>query len=225
VAEALIDDADGRRTDVRYAITSLLFWTYAAIAVGLYAAVLLFPRLAKHERLAIEVDRLAQENAEIQRANVLLAKQVEALDNDPFYIGQVARRDLGYHRPGERRLRVGRSHEPDPVVQSSRSAAPAWLGRIQRLYAQDASLRRASVVTASVLLLCACLFFHGGRSESAAQAESSGAAAPVALSPPALSLNRLPDDRASAGGDDDEADFHFDLDEVAELHFQKQKAG
>ena len=165
---------------------AVAFWTFSALAVALCAAVEIFPRLVKHRKLAANADELRREITAMQTANERLARQVDALDTDPFYVEQVARRDLGYHRLGERRLRVGKLYEPTPPRRPPPAEGHAWVGRLEELFTYDQSTRRAALVTAAVLILCAFLFFNS----SSDQAPTEETAVPIETEPAFPTLER-----------------------------------
>jgi len=51
--------------------------------------------LADLNLLKAERDSLVQKNAEISRENLLLSREIERLKNDPEYLENVARQELG----------------------------------------------------------------------------------------------------------------------------------
>lgn len=51
--------------------------------------------LIDHQRLDIRHEQLARENAAITQENARLYRQIERLKNDPEFIENIARRDLG----------------------------------------------------------------------------------------------------------------------------------
>jgi len=146
--------------DLQAVIAPVVFWTFAFLSVGLFAAVLLLPRLEQLDQLAGEADQLSAKVDRMRHANRELALQVEALQRDPFYIGQVARRDLGFRSPGEQRVAVGRLYQSRPALQPLEPETPAWLQRVRDRLAHDEGVRRAALVTAGVLLMCAFVFFN-----------------------------------------------------------------
>ena len=149
--------------DVGALVSSIAFWAFSTIAVALCAAVEILPRLEQCRGLALQAGRLTHEIDTLSQANDRLSREVEALDRDPFYVEEVARRQLGFHRPDERRLRVGTLYVPAPPRRALPPEPWPRLQRLQRLFAHDQSTRRAGLATAAVLILCAFLFFHGTR--------------------------------------------------------------
>jgi septum formation initiator len=149
------------------------FWTFSLIAVALCAAVEICPRLVRHRQLARQALTLAAGNDVSRQINERLAAQVEALDNDPFYVEQMARRDLGFHRPGEQRLRMGKLYVPAPSRRDLPPEPWPWMVRLERIFSYDSDIRRAALVTAAALLLSAFLFFpvYGRRDERPEPAE------------------------------------------------------
>ena len=158
-----VDNIPSRRRATAEAwVRPLAFWTFAILAVALCAAVEICPRLVVHQRLVRQRDLQAAENAALLQGNEQLARQIEALDNDPFYVEQVARRDMGFYRPGETRLLMGKLYTPAPPRRELPPEPWPWLVRLERLFTYDKNTRQAALVTAAVLLVCACACFGAG---------------------------------------------------------------
>ena len=140
-------------------VGSLGFWVFATIAVGLSGAALLLPRLHEQQRLVRHAQALKGELTLLRDANRQMARQAEALQNDPYYIAETARRELGYRDPAEKRIRVTTLSAETRRARPSASNDLAWLTWLERLYARDDTIRRASLCVAAVLLLCASMCF------------------------------------------------------------------
>ena len=142
-------------------VACLGFWVFATIAVALSGAALLLPRLHAQQRLVHQAQAIKGELALLKDANHRMAREAEALQNDPFYIAETARREMGYQNPAEKRIRVMQLSAETRQVRPAHQGDLRWLTWLERVYARDETIRRASLCVAAVLLLCASLAFCG----------------------------------------------------------------
>jgi cell division protein FtsB len=80
-------------------------WLYAyfgTLAALLVASALHPAGLRKHQALALDVRRVADENDRLREKNLRLRREARALAGDPAALERAAREELGYVRPGER---------------------------------------------------------------------------------------------------------------------------
>jgi len=121
--------------------------------------VLLLPRFHEQKRLVRSARSLKNEVHLLNEANRRLATQVSALRHDPFYIAETARREMGYRHPLEKRILVTSLCTQTAGTRRQEQDDPRWLAWLQRLYAKDDAIRRASLCVAAVLLMTASLAF------------------------------------------------------------------
>ena len=140
-------------------VASLGFWLFSTLAVGLCGAVLVLPRLHQQRRLVHKAKALRGELRLLHDGNRRMAHEADALRDDPFYIGETARRELGYRNPAEKRIRVTSLCSRTRRVRPVRHDPLPWLTWLERLYARDEPTRRASLCVATVLLLTASIAF------------------------------------------------------------------
>lgn len=79
-----------------------------ALALGGYGA----GALARVSEMRREIQAQERELAALRERTEALARQVDRLRNDPAYIEQLAREDLGYVREGETVLKFPRQRPP-----------------------------------------------------------------------------------------------------------------
>ncbi len=139
-------------------LSSVGFWLLAVAAVGLFALSVLAAPLA--ERRAI-LTRQAIEEAKTRQLEQLAADRTvlrDALVDDPEYVARLARKDLGYHKPGEQPLpfdveTVRTRLEPlDPQVPPM-TRLELICGLFHKPLARTAALV-ASVMALAVALVC-----------------------------------------------------------------------
>jgi len=70
--------------------------------------------------LKIEKDNLSKKNDELKKENVFLYREIERLKNDPKYVEDVARKELGVIGEDEVIIKV----TPKPSVSNSKKKGP-----------------------------------------------------------------------------------------------------
>lgn len=71
--------------------------------------------VVRHEKLSDELRRVRELNSDLERENVRLKREVEALRHDPEYVQRVIRDELGWVRSDEMVFLF-----PDAVAEDSR---------------------------------------------------------------------------------------------------------
>ncbi len=145
-------------------ISSLLFWSQLLLAVALYAAVSLAPKLLVYVDLQNDFVKTQSQLVYLEQQVDELKKVVETLERDPRMIQELARIDLDAARPGEERIALS----PDLKVQSritqQRVHAPevtrAWYMPLLTTFAQNHQLRTSCLCVAAALVLISFTFFQ-----------------------------------------------------------------
>lgn len=139
------------------ACVSLAFWLSLLTGASCFAAVALAPKLLQAQRLAALYAENQHRLSALEQQTLQLARVVQALQQDPTFVEELARVEFDAFRPGEEVLPV----EPDlrlnqkPVVTMPRrewaSGEHPWLRRL----ATDQTLRNRLLVTAALLVVAA----------------------------------------------------------------------
>ena len=151
-------------------ISSILFWAQLLLAVGLYAAVALAPKLLVAEKLQSDYRKIQSQLVNLEQQVDEVKKVVTALEKDPKLMQELARVDLDAVRPGEERL----SLSPDLVLQSGITQARMhetevsrpWYFPLLAIFAENVKLRTTSLAVAASLVLIAFTFFQPSESAS-----------------------------------------------------------
>ena len=150
---------------------SLLFWLCLAIAVALYGACALAPRVVVWAELQRQSARNQAELVNLDQQVQQLARVAHALERDPTFAAELARVELDAARPGGTRIPLPPSLGFDPRVPRAAAvvAEPLepWYLPAARLVATDAKLRWKLLGFAAGLMLFAFVFLQGDLSRLA----------------------------------------------------------
>ena len=145
-------------------ITAFLFWGQLLIAVGLYAAVSLSPKLLVHSKLETDFLKTQSQLVNLEQQVDELKKVVTALENDPRIIQELARIEIDAVRPGEERISLSSDLTLQSRLTQKRSHATeftrAWYQPLLSIFAEDHQLRTTSLAVAAALVLISFTFFQ-----------------------------------------------------------------
>jgi hypothetical protein len=150
---------------------SLLFWLCLVIAIGLYAACTLAPRVVVWAELQARSARNQTELVNLERQAEQLARVAHALERDPTFASELARVELNAARPDGTRIPLPPSLGFDPrtpcLVEVVADPFEPWYLPASRLVATDAELRWKILGVAAGLMLFAFVFLQGDLSRLA----------------------------------------------------------
>jgi cell division protein FtsB len=150
---------------------SLLFWLCLGVAIGLYAACALAPRIVVWAGLQAQSARNQAELVNLERQAQQLARVTHALERDPSFAAEVARVELDAARPGGTQIPLPPSLGFDPRAARTAEvvAEPPerWYFPAARLVSADRVLRWKLLGIAAGLLLFAFVFLQGDLSRLA----------------------------------------------------------
>ena len=142
-------------------LPSILFWACLFFAVGLFAIVLLSPKLTLVHQLESEENTLKQKLGEIKQRNRFFASVANALESDPEFTFEIARFEMNISESEEQPIDV----KPVFPGTSDRMQLPTPKRRIEwwlqpaRLIARDRTLSDICLATAAILVIVAFALF------------------------------------------------------------------
>jgi hypothetical protein len=155
------------QTDNAYrgGFVSLLFWLCLGIAVGLYAACALAPRVVIWAELQAQSARNQAGLVNLEHQVQQLARVTHALERDSSFAAELARVELDAARPGGTRIPLPPSLGFDPRAPRTPEVVAEpfepWYLPAARLVVTDARLRWKLLGIAAGLLLFAFVFLQG----------------------------------------------------------------
>lgn len=145
-------------------ISSLLFWSQLMIAVGLYAAVSLSPKLLVSVNLQMDFVKAQSQLVHLEQQVDELKKVVDTLERDPRMIQELARIDLDAARPGEERIALSPDLKLQSRITQQRIHTPevtrAWYMPLLTTFAENRQLRTSCLCVAATLVLISFTFFQ-----------------------------------------------------------------
>ena len=140
-------------------LPSLAFWACLFVAAGLFAGVVLAPKLMISQHLAERHYELSWRLSKLERTNRSLERVVAAFQADPEFAAEVARLDFDAGTPGEQRLAaepVGAfAAPPEMTLPANNPPTPAWWRPALDILATDRKTRNIALVTAAGLVITA----------------------------------------------------------------------
>lgn len=136
---------------------SVAFWLSLLTGASCFAAVALAPKLLQAQRLAALYAENQHRLAVLEQQTLQLARVVQALQQDPSFVEELARVEFDAFRPGEEVLPVEpdlRLNQRPPVTMPRRDLTAGehpWLKRL----ATDQTLRNRMLITAALLVVAA----------------------------------------------------------------------
>lgn len=139
---------------------SIAFWLCLFLSAGLFAVVVLVPKLLVTERLAARHRQLEQRLDGVERRNAHLDQVIEAFHNDPEFVAEVARFDLGATGPGEQRIssEAPFAFRMPPAAPFATRPRPRWIVVLEP-FVVDQWVRDTALFTAAGLLIAGFAFF------------------------------------------------------------------
>ena len=138
---------------------SLAFWLTLGVAASLYAVVSLAPGLRTLQDLSLRHFDNQVELVTLEERIAYLERVRQALEDNPEFATELARRDQQAARPGENRLSGDKSLQLVPRLTSSSGPALApwgqWSQPLVTMLAGNTAVRTALLVTAALLVLFA----------------------------------------------------------------------
>jgi cell division protein FtsB len=136
------------------------FWLVAFAGAALFAAVTIAPRWEQKQHIATRVRAMTAQCASLSDTNDHLHRVIDAFKHDPDFTEEMARSELGYVAPGERRLAAPIRNVNRPAPSQPDPASTDLWAPFVRLFAHDRLVRQSALVTAAVFLVVALAFFH-----------------------------------------------------------------
>ena len=142
-------------------LPSILFWSCLFFAVGLFAAVLLSPKLLLVHQLESEENTLKQKLEDIKQRNRFLASVGNALESDPEFTFEVARFEMNVSESEEQPIEVKPvfPETANTVQLSTPKRRLEWWLQPARLIARDRTLSDICLATAAILIIVAFALF------------------------------------------------------------------
>jgi cell division protein FtsB len=138
-------------------VLSLSFWLSLLLAVALFAAVGLSPKLIERARLRDESDAIQFRLVQIEQQNEQLQRVVDAIRGDKEFAAEMARIEFDAVRRDEEIIPVDsalRLSPRDPIAPRSQSVVPRiWYRPLLVPFAESHSLRMSLLGTAAALVL------------------------------------------------------------------------
>ncbi|MFQ5735214.1 MAG: septum formation initiator family protein, partial [Planctomycetaceae bacterium] len=135
----------------RSIVVSAAFWLALFAAAGFYALVALSPKLSTY----LEQRSRRRENQlrlVLLERQVLYLKRVErALQSDPEFAAELARKELGASRPGEETFPVGGELALEAGIRGRGfpKASPPWYAGTVRRFSEHRNLRTWTLIAAA----------------------------------------------------------------------------
>lgn len=147
-------------------ISSLLFWFQLLLAVALYAAVSLAPKLNVMVKLQTEFLKTQSQLVSLENQVSEMQKVVKALESDPRILKQLARLEWDAARPGEERIELSPDLTLQRRITQQREHSPeisrAWYMPLLTTFAENRQLRTTCLSVAAALVLISFTFFLPG---------------------------------------------------------------
>ncbi len=154
-------------------IASLAFWFCLLVAAGLFAIVVLSPKLLTYIELKNEFYANQVRLVALEEQVGYLEKVSDALRNDPEFAKELARVEFGAARPGDERIQVDPSLSLDGSSEEAQQPMPAqpilWPTGPLELLVHHPKIRIGALAAAAVITLLAFTFLPERSSESAPQ--------------------------------------------------------
>lgn len=74
------------------------FWIALVLTLLIY---IFLPGYLRWEKTREDLQEYREKNAKLREENLKLKKEIWALKNDPLYVEEISRKELGYARTGE----------------------------------------------------------------------------------------------------------------------------
>ena len=142
-------------------LPSILFWSCLFLAVGLFAIVLLSPKLILVHQLESEENTLKQKRGQIEQRNRFLVSVGNALESDPEFTFEVARFEMNVSESEEQPIDVKPVFPAtaDRMQLSTPKRRIEWWLQPARLIARDRTLSDICLATAAILVIVAFALF------------------------------------------------------------------
>ena len=143
---------------------SILFWLSIVLAMTLYGAVALSPKLLQWRRLKVEKYNNQVKLVTLEWQVKYLKRVVRAFAHDPDFAAEQARVDFGASRPGEERIAVDPSLTLDsrtsqPVFPKANAKLPWYADTLEMLSTHD-GLRHACLLSAAIVTVVSFTFLQ-----------------------------------------------------------------
>ncbi|GAB4148986.1 MAG: hypothetical protein Tsb009_23070 [Planctomycetaceae bacterium] len=144
-------------------IVSLAFWLALFVAVGLYGAVTLAPKMLKHEETRKSYLENQMGLVRLESRVEYLNRVADAMENDPHFSRELARMEFNAsHSDGER---IPVNYEltlaaTKPESSESVQVSPSVYEPVLKLFANNERIRRWSLISAAVIVIVAFTFLH-----------------------------------------------------------------
>jgi hypothetical protein len=161
-------------------LASLGFWCSLFLAAGLFALLVLAPKLRTYRELAHEHEDLERQLVATERRTETLTKVADALEHDPQFAAELARVNFD-SAGGEERIPVGpqlslSAWDSNPsVAEGEHRSSPASVldGPLLDTLADDRSVRAPLMAAGSILVLVAFAFCGSSPIRAASESETS----------------------------------------------------
>lgn len=159
-------------------LTSMLFWLVLLTAAAVYSAVALAPKILHWQNWQEVYVRQRYELVDREQQLAALERMVNALDEDPKFIADLARLEMDAPEPGMDSVPVEPELQHDPrQLRAAKSAGlmatppPPWQPWLLVLATQPA-LRTGLLAAAAILVVAAFTFLHDGSETARARREN-----------------------------------------------------
>ncbi|WP_166824516.1 hypothetical protein [Thalassoroseus pseudoceratinae] len=161
---SLDEDSTETTSSTRAWGVSILFWLAIVLAVTLYGAVALSPKLLKWRQLKVEKYNNQVKLVTLEWQVKYLKRVVRAFEHDPNFAAEQARIDFDASQPGEERIPVDPSLTLDsrtskPIFPKADARLPWYADTLDMLSTHD-GLRRACLISAALITVVSFTFLQ-----------------------------------------------------------------
>jgi hypothetical protein len=150
-------------------MVSLAFWLGLFVAVGLYGAVSLSPKLLAMQKQRREYVGNQVELVRMESRVGYLKRVANVMEHDPEFANELARVEFDVSRPGDERIPVDReltmAAYPSEKGETPVVSPPIYEPMV-RMFAENTDVRRWSLISACVIVIVAFTFLHESQTEN-----------------------------------------------------------